>query len=261
MSIIIIVSGISIFSIRAAMDAFESRDNVQGLISSAIANAKALAAKEGKLAGIRFQKIYDPSGVENASQYMIFIVSDAESASNLTASRMFVAAKGKRAIKLPDSIGVMDLRLGFPQGSHDEYINTDNEIATTQYLSDTTTFSIIFNPTGKLISIPVNVRNRDGEASGNLDSLDELFNTFDKITQPDSGSVVNRSGIFLQDGNANGDDESQQGIKEELGRSSFIIYDREILNKTDENKRWSEYLNKLPVIYLNSYTSELVVDE
>ncbi len=75
-----------------------------------MASARAIASKEQCYAGIRFQKRYDPTNpITQASQYIIFIIK--ENDKNLSGNLVngFRAVKGIQPIKLPDSIGVMDL--------------------------------------------------------------------------------------------------------------------------------------------------------
>jgi len=87
-------------AIRAFRDSFESGGTVRGLISASLASARAIAAKEHSYAGIRFQQ--DLAG----KQYMVFIIHDFGSTGFASGFR---AVEGIKPIKLPDSVGVMDL--------------------------------------------------------------------------------------------------------------------------------------------------------
>ena len=62
--------GLGLPAIRAFHDSFESRSGARSMISAALASARAIAAKEQRYAGIRFQKAYHPQGPLEADQYM-----------------------------------------------------------------------------------------------------------------------------------------------------------------------------------------------
>ena len=105
---------------------------------------------------------------------MIFIVQDPE-----ILAWGFRAVEGIKPIKLPGSVGVMDLYTAGNFVSDDSYIDEPNEV------TDATSFSIIFSPSGKLVIHDVRVRNRDGKTEGTETlnkSKDDIFNTLTKIT-------------------------------------------------------------------------------
>ena len=135
-------------AVRAIFKSFESSGSARAVISASLASARAIAAKEQRYAGVRFQKAYHPEGPLKAAQYMIFIVQDP----NIMAYG-FRAVEGTQPIKLPDTVGVMDLRyrpdLFTPSG--DGVIDDDDEINNLNVVRDTTTFSVIFSPSGKLV--------------------------------------------------------------------------------------------------------------
>jgi len=210
-------------AIRAFLNSFESEAGAKAMISAALASARAIAAKEHHYAGIRFQKAYHSKGPLEASQYMIFIVHDQP---NTKLSNGFRAVEGINPIKLPDTVGVMDLRIGSDE------INLNEEIDEKKELTDTTTFSIVFSPSGKLVI-------HDVRATRNS-SKDDIFNTFSKIN--------NGIGMFVQD----------EGADEEPSRRSFIIYDRADFDKLNRNRRYDDYLRHLEVIYINPYTGTMI---
>ena len=98
---------ISIPATRSFRDSLEST-SVRGMINSIIASARAIAAKEQKYAGVRFQQ--DPNGF----QYAIFILHD----TSLSAYG-FGAIEGLKPMKFPKTFAVMDLKLGNSQDSID----------------------------------------------------------------------------------------------------------------------------------------------
>ncbi|MHC4544890.1 MAG: hypothetical protein ACYSYL_10240 [Planctomycetota bacterium] len=172
----------------------------------------------------------------------------------------FRAVEGMKPIKLPDSIGVMDMRyrpnLLTPPG--DGLIDNDGEISNLDLLRDTTAFSIIFSPSGKLVIHDVQVRNRDGyvDSAGNTNiSGDDIFN---KKAQVDAGI-----GMFYQDDffGASWSPYPNLGLGPEPSRRSFVIYDRrEFKRAYDISRAYSEYLVKLvpDVIYINPYTGTMI---
>lgn len=231
------------------------------MISAALASARAIAAKEQRYAGIRFQQ--DLKG----HQYIIFIIYE-EPAKMDNMTMGFRAVKGIEPIKLPDSVGVMDLMVRTDQRA-DRYGagNTEYEplkvedlddadvsnldpygYGTNIYITDTTSFSIVFSPSGKLVIHDVRVRNKDGDYRPlNLDdSMDHIFNSPDNIG--------NNVGMFIQD------DYAELGLGAEPSRSKFIIYDKSEFENMDENERWN-YLQELSdrqMIHINAYTGTII---
>jgi hypothetical protein len=246
--------GLAVPAVNMLLNSFESESGAKSIISSAMASARAIASKEQRYAGIRFQKRYDSSNYDplKASQYIIFIVHDP----NRTGlANGFRAADGIQPIKLPDSIGVMDLfyRSDLVPGS-----NPDVNFANLNIISDTTTFSVIFSPSGKLVIHDVHVRNRDGipDSTGNINnqSNDDIFNK--------KNSVDNNLAMFYQDDYYNWTWSPWAGLNlglgEEPSRNSFVIYDTKKLRQTDVNLRWTNYLSQLKRIYINPYTGTII---
>lgn len=221
-------------AIRAFFNSFECRSGARAMISAVLASARAIAAKEHRYAGIRFQQ--DLAG----SQYIIFIVHDFDKTGLAPGFR---AVKGLKPIKLPDSMGVMDLKLGV--GGDGSVLDTD---VIDPWLTDTTTFSIIFSPSGKLVIHEVRVRNRDGRTDDG--SNDDIFNT--------ENNVNAGIGMFYQD------DYPELGLgpepnkRPESSRNSFIIYDRIGLAKLEPGEKRRNYLSGLEVIHINPYTGTMI---
>jgi hypothetical protein len=248
-AIIAMLVGFGVPAGRAFLNSFETESGTRSVISAALASARAVAAREQKYAGIRFQKACDPAGLLKAPQYMIFIVHDPDPEPTGTdLANGFKAVEGIKPIKLPDSAGVMDLRYrtsADPIYAGDELIDSDDEMNTPKALSDTTTFSVVFSPSGKMVIHDVRVRNRNGKTDDS--SEDDVFNTLIKITDP-----INPAGMFIQD------DDTSLGLGQESSRSSFVIYDRAQFEKVNPNRRWSDYLRHLEVIYINPYTGTII---
>jgi type II secretory pathway pseudopilin PulG len=260
-------------AIRAFLDSFESGSGAKSTISAALASARAIAAREQRYAGVRFQKRYDPKGLLGASQYMILIIQDPD-----IGVYFFRAVEGIKPIKLPDSIGVTDLTIVRRRNSTnpgnpsievclDDPRLTDAErdamIDEGREFTDTTAFSIIFSPSGKLVGHGVRVRNRDGyvDTQGNAGiSLDDVFN---KKAQVDNGI-----GMFYQDDYFGVLDipdypdliDPDLGLGPEPSRNSFVIYETEKFNQAYKKGRaWSECLVRVPErVHINSYTGTII---
>jgi len=261
--------GLALPAVRVFLHSFESESGTKSMISATLASARAIAAKEQRYAGVRFQKAFnseDPLSALKAPQYMIFIVQD----TNIMAYG-FRAVEGLAPIKLPDSIGVTDLtlvpvrnsvnpvnpgnevRLGEPDPNDarwDALINDPREI------TDATTFSIIFSPSGKLVIHGVRVRNRDGyvDSAANIDvSMDDIFNK--------KPQVDNRIGTFYQDDyyGVGWSPYPDLGLGPEPSRRSFVVFETEKLNRAyKKGLAWSEYLVKQNRLHINSYTGTII---
>jgi prepilin-type N-terminal cleavage/methylation domain-containing protein len=247
---VVVVSIIAVFTvlglpaIRAFIRSVESEGGAKAMISAALSSGRAIAAKEQHYAGIRFQNKYQQDG--KGCQYMIFIVHDFDKTGLADGFR---AVEGIEPIKLPDSVGVMDLRirtnLTEADVPDDEQIDDYSKINDPEELRDTTTFSIIFSPSGKLVIHDVRVRNRNGERDTSpTKSYDDVFN---KRAEVNTGV-----GMFYQD------DYADLGLGKEPSRNSFIVYDRTVFEKLNPNSRYDDYLKDLEVVYINPYTGTMI---
>lgn len=246
-------------AVRALLHSFESHSGATTMISAALTSARAIAAKDQHYAGIRFQQ--DSAG----DQYMIYIVHDFEKTG---LSPGFRAVEGLKPIKLPEGLAAMDLMVRTNHGTQsagaadplDEPLQAQHLDDTNPLnlgldgkninLRDTSTFSIIFSPAGKLIVRTVRVRNSNGvyqpdNGIPNKASTDTVFN---------SPTNINTYGIgmFIQD------DYAELGLGVESSRNSFIIYDRTQFDKLNAIRRF-DYLSGLKPIYINSYTGALIL--
>lgn len=273
---IALLVAIGLPAVRAFFNSFETESSTKSLISSAIASARSIAVREHRYAGIRFQKAYnrdapDPLDPLTAHQYMIFIIHDPESEPNGTGlANGFRAVEGLKPIKLPDSIGVMDLKIvtnrsdssfykeiqlddpTLPAAVADGWINESRE------LTDTTTFSIIFSPSGKLVVHRVQVRNRNGAVDSGSNSVISGDDIFNKKAQVDAGAAM-----FYQDDyfGAAWSLYANLGLGPEYSRNSFIIYDRkEFTQAYQKGQAYSGYLYRLvpQAIYINPYTGTII---
>jgi len=248
-------------AVHMLLESFESGSGAKSMISAALSSARAIAAREQRYAGIRFQQ--DLAG----NQYMVFIVHDF----NKTGLNPgFRVVEGLRPIKLPENLRVMDLVVRINHGTHwtdaedprDEPLKVDYLDDTSplnlgpdqrnKYITDTSSFSIVFSPSGKLVMRDVRVRNRDGiyqpdnGVSGKV-SMDDIFNSERNIRNYNVG-------LFIQD------DYAEFGLGVESSRSRLIIYDKTQFDKLDARGRFN-YLNSLEVIYINPYTGTIITPD
>jgi type II secretory pathway pseudopilin PulG len=253
--------GFAVPAVRALRKSFQTQNGVRSMVEAALSSARAMAMSRQNYVGVRFQKLCvadsptDPlNNLLNAPQYMIFIMHDEPAKSNL--ANGFRAVDGMAPIKLPETMGVMDLT-GISKD-----MDATTGILYLGQLSNATTFSIIFSPSGKVIVHPVRVRNRNGiyrpnNAAGPLQtSNDDIFNSIENICGA-------RRGMFLQDdypwkGTAG---TLEMGLDEENSRTGFVIYELDSLRAAYTSQTpWSGYLSRLvpEMLYVSPYTGNLI---
>ena len=236
-------------AVRVFMRSFESQGSARTLINSALAAARAIAAREQSYTGVRFQAAGDPDNALNAEQYMVFIIHDPQLLAN-----GFRAVDGVKPLKLPDTIGVMDLRYRTDAADANDFgsdvIDSDADIADPRRLYDTTTFSVVFSPSGRMVMHKVRTRNRDGvPRPGLTESRDDVFNSLENIRSADG------AGTFVQD------DYPDLGLGAELSRDRFVIYEKSRLRDAfGRNRAWTDYLAQLKpdMIHINCYTGSMI---
>jgi len=244
---------------RMIRESFESGTGGKSMISAALSTARAIAAKEQHYAGIRFQRDSD------GNQYMIFIIHDFEKTG---LNPGFRAVENFKPTKLPDSMGVMDLMVRINHGTNwtDAEDPLDEPLLNAAYLDDTnpqnlgpdqknryitdmSSFSIVFSPSGKQVMRDVRVRNRDGiyqpdNGPANKVSMDSIFNSPQNITTYGVGK-------FIQD------DYAELGLGAESSRNGFVIYDKIRFDKLNAIERFN-YLSSLEMVYINPYTGTII---
>jgi type II secretory pathway pseudopilin PulG len=261
--IIALMVGLTLPVANMLYNSFESTGGVEAMINAALESAKSIAIKEQRYAGIRFQKRYDPANPDplNQSQYIIYIIKKAGQQSN-SLDYGFCAVDGIQPIKLPDSIGVMDLKYN-SKFIGDGTADSDTELTNPNIFRDITTFSIIFSPSGKLIIHDVRVRNRDEipDSPGEIGnpSYDDIFNK--------KADVDNGIGMFYQDDYAAQDYRlnyypTNWGLGQESSRNSFIIYDtRKFKQEYKKGTPYSGYLNQLKPVFVSPYTGTIIEEK
>jgi type II secretory pathway pseudopilin PulG len=246
--------GLALPAVRAMVDSFQSEGGTKSIIHAALNSARTMAVTHQRYIGVRFQKACrsnDPAdplkGLLEAQQYMIFIVQD-EPKNMGGLGDGFRAMEGHEPIKLPDTIGVMDLTK----------VKSDADMDEPRELSDATTFSVVFSPSGKLLMRDVQVRNRDGhpDTTTNTDvSRDDVFN---KKAQVDVGV-----GMFYQDDYVGSTNSAYPnlGLGKETSCTSFVLYDRQAFRRAYEKKMaWTACLRGLSggAVYVSPYTGDLI---
>ena len=275
---IALLVGFVLPAIRALLNSFETQSGAKTLISTALSSARAIAAKENRYTGVRFQR--DLSG----NQYMIFIVQEPK-----IMAYGFRAVEGVKPIKLPESVSVMDLTI-VPDRNEQNPANPQGEIRIDDLsrlltnaerdalidepreVSDVTTFSIIFSPGGKLVIHGIRVRNKDGfvDSANNTEiSLDDVFNKKLQVDQKYNGfdrtAVPPGAGMFYQDDYYDADVWPGLSLGPEPSRNSFVIvYEKDKFEQALANGRaWSDYLAQTVPdrIYINSYTGTMILTD
>ena len=253
-----LLMGFAVPAVRTLMTSFQTQSGVKSMIEAALSSARAMAMSNQNYVGIRFQKLCTSDDAANpiknvltAPQYMIFIMH--EEPKKIGLANGFRAVEGLEPVKLPDTMGVMDL----------SQVTSDTAIDEPSELSDATTFSILFAPSGKVVVHEVRVRNRDGvyqpknDSGSTQISNDDVFNSVDNI-------CTYKRGMFLQDDYSqrnSGTDQLELGLGKEDSRTNFVIYELPTLRTTYESRTlWTSYLKGLAAqtLYVSPYAGNLI---
>ncbi len=263
---IALLVGFALPAVRSLVGSFQSEGAVKSMISGALSSARAMAMSKQRYAGVRFQKLCtsdDPTdplkGVLDAPQYMIFIMHDpAPEPYGTGLANGFRAIPGLEPIKLPGTMGVIDLNILFGgrfTGPGDS-----------RYQSDVTTFSIIFAPSGRAVVHAVRVRNKDGvyqprnDPGSTKTSYDDVFNSIDNVCR-------GRLGMFLEDDYSPSKNGYADGMELKLGEedsvTAFWIYDSATLRTLAKGipAEMTVYLDGLRTekpVYVSPYTGHLI---
>ncbi|MEN6307375.1 MAG: prepilin-type N-terminal cleavage/methylation domain-containing protein [Anaerohalosphaeraceae bacterium] len=219
-SIIAILLAISIPAARELSRSLDQSMGAVSIIDAALANARAIAIREQRYAGVRFQQ--DLQG----NQFLTFIVHDPAATRKANGFR---AVNGKKPMALPEAVGVIA-----------DGVYTDAKLIAAGGMNDETTFSMIFNASGRFVTHTVQVFNKDGKTDDT--STDKIFNT--------PQNVRDGKAQFIQDSSA-------VGYEPEDSVAAFRIYDKRELQKTSATP-WTGYLRDLDRNSINLYTGELI---
>ncbi|MCK4960319.1 MAG: prepilin-type N-terminal cleavage/methylation domain-containing protein [Planctomycetes bacterium] len=268
MAVIMVLAGVAVPTIRHLIDAFESPKSIKNLVGAALANARAMAIRDSSYVGVRFQRAYDPQNPANPlkwPQYMVFIIHDEPVTDKANGFRVMA---GRQPIKLPKSMGIMDLMVRYDVvaavtiddrpliASH---LNDDPGVANidpggaNRCLTDTSCFSIVFSPAGKLVIHDVWVKNKQPKSLWTANANDSVFNTMDAVIAGDA--------MFRQDYYP------PYGLGQEASRNNFLIYDIAEFEKirvttsmtySDVANARLAYLESLSRVYVSPYTGEII---
>jgi prepilin-type N-terminal cleavage/methylation domain-containing protein len=170
MGIVALVLVFSMPALRTVVRSFGESGSAEGIIGPAMASARAIAAKENRYAGIRFQQ------TAAGEQYAVFIMHDYYRANNL--ANGFIAVPGMLPIRFPSNTGVMSGIGG-----------TIN--------SDTTRVSIVFSPNGRLIIHDVRTCSNKSLPTG----TDTVFGGAAALFSPDGGNYPSDKSLKIYDAN------------------------------------------------------------
>jgi prepilin-type N-terminal cleavage/methylation domain-containing protein len=221
MAIMTILMAVAIPAAKKLSESMEQSTGVKTLIDAALSNARAVAVREQKYAGVRFQM--DATG----KQHLIFIIHDPDNSPNGTGiANGFRVVDGRKPMALPEDTGVIA-----SANYNDAYLQTPAG------MNDATTFSILFGPSGQFVVHQVRVYSSDG-----LNSTDRVFN--------------NKSNVDAKFAKFRRDD-SVDGFQQEDSVSKIVIYDKKQLGKFALSP-WSQYLSGLNSEHISPYTGELI---
>lgn len=257
-----IMVGLAVPAIRSLVRSFHSEGGAVSMVNAALNSARTMAVSRQRYVGVRFQKLCtstDPTdplkGLIDAPQYMVFIVHE-EMKNDGDVADGFRAMEGMEPVKLPSGMAVLELTRIAQDADLDDPIE----------LSDATTFSIVFSPSGKLVVHNVRVRNQDGIARPNnaagaaKTSRDDVFNSVENICRDGQG-------MFIQDDYSRRKNPKQTvdsldyGLQEEPSCTSFVICELPRLRAVYLAKTaWTDYLSHLATraYYVSPYTGELI---
>jgi type II secretory pathway pseudopilin PulG len=264
---IALLVGFGVPAVRSLLHSMQTEAGVHSMIDAALSSAQAMAMTRQRYVGIRFQKrctSTDSSnplaGLIDAPQYMIFIMQE-EPASMGGLGNGFKAIEGFEPIKLPETVGVMDINSVGSSGR----APTDLLLKKDYALSDVTTFSIVFSPSGRLVMHQVRVRNRNGvRLPDNSDSAkasrDSVFNSVINICQY-------KVGMFIQDDyclKLSTPGPVELGLGQELSTAQFVIYDVPTFRALytgaalTDLQRYLTLLDASQTVNVNVYTGHLI---
>ncbi len=260
---------LSLPAIRSLKRSLINEGAARALINSTLASARAMAAEKRCYVGVRFQTAYKFNGnaadlnnqnalfghdVLNAEQYMIFIMQGNDRNKVGNDKDTFIAVEGIKPIKLPENFGVIDMKLG---SRNNDTIQSNNDIFPSEYLQDTTTFSIIFSSSGKLVIFEVKCLRKDQNADP--EHQDTIFNLEENVTPIQvNGEYIKNRAMFMQDYFTYGN----IGLGDEFSRRRFLIYERDKFKPAyEKGTAYTDYLEdlwKAKQIYVNPYTGQLI---
>ncbi len=95
------------------------------------------------------------------------------------------------------------------------------------------------------------MKNRDKESPSDDSSNDDVFNTLNNVD-------INGIGQFVQDDYWDDSKSLNHGWGPEDGRRGFVIYNKNDFNKVSPDRRWSDYLRYLEMLYVNPHSGKII---
>ena len=246
---LLVVIGIMVILITLVTPAFTKmfRSHRQAaasnLINSALTYAKAHAAATQQYAGLRFQ--FDRDGPLNGRQYIVLIEKAA-----ITSQYEYRPVADRKPTPIPKGIGILSGELDSPSIVPNDYLDDSDE--NPYCLKGATTFTIIFSPTGQMVSRGVEVRGRD--------QYDAVLNT---IAVVDDGDA-----LLYDDGFRGSSIRPPVWCVEEPGTSGFYIFDQTIMADLEySDTRYTDYISRyesdptIRRVLINAYTGTIIEDE
>ena len=248
LTIVVVVGAVVLPVSRALNEALRGAANTQAIVSTVLQNARAIAIRDGKYAGVRFQT--DNTG----RQYGIYIdhVEQGISGSSDSFTVYYKAVEGRKPIPLPEGMALTDMVVGSfnsPIYNDRTFRNLEEtDILNEAAMTDTTSFSVIFDSKGRLAKVVCRMRNRQGkylpnDGGSGGDSNDKIFNSEVNV---DLGLAQ-----FVQD------DYGNLGLGAELSRVQLKIFDKNKYNQIETAGEKFNYLDGLDWLNVNQYTGKL----
>lgn len=129
MAIMVILMAAAVPTIKKLREAMEQSTGVKSIIDAALSNARAIAVREQKYAGVRFQ-------LHEGRQYLMLIINDPNGTGLVNGFRM---VDGRKSVMLPDGVAIIS-----------EKYKKDSDLKTPAKFVEASLVSIIFTPAGKL---------------------------------------------------------------------------------------------------------------
>ena len=258
---------ISIIALLAAMvvPAFPSMirshkmKSAKNLIKSALAQAQAYAALNQKYAGVRFQ--YNPDGWQKGKQYVVLI----EKHPTSTNANWYSVVPNAKPVTLSNSIGLIAMSaVDIPR------IYDDVDPCS---MLDETTFSIIFSPTGQLVTknISVNPRDYNDKVINHVYRVESPIDYIDKaLLYCDSYIWEDFDVKYRQYLPVNPKDWLvNNSTYPEVSESGLYIFETEAVaeiaeeysSENDAAEARSIYINSLKPILINIYTGTIIDED
>lgn len=261
MLIVVMIIAIMVALIIPATNTFTQSyrmSNAKNLIRTSLAQAQAYASQSRRYAGIRFQ--YDGTGWENGKQYLVLIEKVPHGPEFASWPWAYRAVPNVQPVSLPSGIGVFSGVIDMlALVDRDDYLDDDYFTDPTRphfCLSGATTFSIIFSPSGQLVTKPVEIHERD--------TTDKIFN------RPEFISMVPPEALLSYDDYFGAVSPGMPWCVREDSATSFYLFEASRMKAAPEAERYTTYVNEntsegvirnLKPIMINVYTGKLMEEE